>query len=330
MHGNNPNIVEAYSSINVIEKINYWVDNFPWIKLHKTIDIINLTKQEIDNVFAFTWLAWAWKWKLTEKFWKKLGIQLKNKVNDNPNLLELWITHEDIWMHYLYVILDCFFKEIWTKRYTEMLENSQNFLEMFSDDDKAVDFVRNILHNHEPFQYDWVYLKTDIERELSKAMSSLYVRWREEWTNTTIVLDWVNSFKIVDVLLDQIWYNKLNIAKIIIEPKLWLSFQRIIKRDWIWNGKKKTKSFDQITMFRLEESYHLFENFTIPALYDDKAYMIDFTDKTDHELTLQQKKDVITSLIKSSSKLLEQNRWEHFDDYLISYVWLLIDFLNHY
>ncbi len=315
--------------MNVIDKIKYWVENFQWIRLQKASHIIPLIKTEIDNIFAYTGVPWAWKWWISKKVWSHLWIKLKNKYEDNSNMLELWITHEETGLHFLYVILDCFFKEIWTRRYNEMLENSQNFLEMFSDDEKAVEFVRNILHNHEAFQYEWAYLKTDIERELSRAMSSLYVRWREEWSNTTILLDWVNSFNIADIVSTEIWENRLNVIKILITPRLWYSFQRIVKRDVIWNGKKKTKDLDVVTKFRLEEAIHLFDNFTIPALFDKDAYMIDYTQKTDHELTLQQKKDVKISLIKNWWILFSENKWEIFDDYLESYITLLIEHLNH-
>jgi len=315
--------------LNVIEQINYWIKNFQWKNINKVSDLVWLVDSYKDTLFSITWLPWAWKWWLTKKIWSNLWIKLKNKNENNSNLLELWITHEDTGIHFLYVILDCFFKEIWIKRYNEMLENTDNFLEMFSDDEKAVDFVKNILNTHESFEYEWAYLKTDIERELSKAMSSLYVRGREEWSNTNILLDWVNSFKIADILVEEMSNNRLNVNKILIKPKLWLSFQRIIKRDVIWNGKKKTKPIDVVTKFRLEEAIHLFENFTIPALYDKDAYMIDFTEKTDYQLTLKQKKEVIMSLIKSSWILFNEKKWEKFDEYLISYAWLLIEHFNH-
>lgn len=317
MHGTN-------TWLNVIEQINLFSENFSWKKLNKSEDIVELINFRKDTVLAITWLPGSWKWWLTKKLGANLWIKLKNKSEDNSNEMELWMIHQETWNHFLYVILDCFFKEIWIKRYNEMLENKDNFLEMFSDDNKATSFILQYLNTHESFKYDWVYLKTDLERELSKALSSLYVNGREKWTITTTFLDWVNSFKIADMISNEIWNNKLKIAKIIITPNLWLAFQRIVKRDVKWNGKKKTKPLDIVTRFRLEEAIHLLENFTLPAIQDKDAYMYDFTHKTDHDLSLDEMKSVQKSIIKSSWDLFNENRWDDFDEYLLSYVTLLI------
>lgn len=325
---NNRLIIPSW--INTIEKIKYWIENFPWIKYHKVKEITPQIKSDVDNILSIVWLPGAWKWKISESFWKKFWLNIRNKSTETQNFIELWITDYNSLLHFLYVNLDCFFKEIWIKRYNEMLENKDNFLSMFSDEDRALDFIQQVINNKNSFSYDWVYLKTDKEREQSKALSSLHVNWREDNSNVAMLLDWVNSFLITDKLRGLISDTNLNVLKIIIEPNLWLSFQRIIKRDVVWNGKKKTKDMDTVTEFRLREWIHLFENYTIPALFDSSAYMIKYTDKTDHELTLQQRYDVRKSIIKSSNKLLEENKWQYFEEYIINYVSLLMEHFYHY
>jgi hypothetical protein len=79
----------------------------------------------------------------------------------------------------------------------------------------------------------------------------------------------------------------------------------------------------------LEEWIHLLENFTLPALRDKNSYMINFTHKTDLILPNDYNKEVIKSIIKTSWDLLKENRWSHFDDYLLSYVELLLQHFSN-
>jgi len=323
-------LTQIPTGMNTIEKIIYWTDHFSWIKLNKPKEIAWLFRNDIDNVLAITGLPWWWKWGFNEKIWKIHNLNVRDTAEYDPNLLILWQTDLASLLHFVYVNLDCFFKEIWPNRYTIMLENLENFVAMFSDEPRAKDFVKKVINTIESFLYEWVYLKTDKEREQAKSLSSLMVNWRNEWTKLVTMLDWVNSFNIANLLVAEILDIKLNVLKVIIEPNLGLAFQRLIKRDVIWNWKKKTKPLDTVTEFRLREWFFLFESFTLPALYDKDSYMLDYTHKTNYELSKDQRTDAIRSIIKSWAKLYSEKKWEDFDSYLTSYISLLIEHFNHY
>ena len=222
-------------------------------------------------------------------------------------------------------MLDCFFNEIWKLRYTEMLETRENFLNMFSDDKKAIWFIKQYFDTHKSFILEWVYLKTDIERAQSTALSKIFVKKRDKKEKSIAFLDWVNSFKITNILLEEVKRKKIDVLKIIITPELWLAFQRIIKRDVVWNWKKKTKELDVVVKFRLEEAFHLLELFTLPALKEKNTYMIDATKNTDHKLTRNQIIDTLISLDNNTDLLLAEERWKEFDRHLETYNALLMD-----
>lgn len=94
-------------------------------------------------------------------------------------------------------MLDWFFKEIWSFRRTKMLRNMSNFINMFSDDEKALNFIKKYIDTYKWFEFNNVYLKRPEERA---ALSIFKVNERKKDDKSVIILDWLNSHQIADSL----------------------------------------------------------------------------------------------------------------------------------
>lgn len=294
----------------------------------RIIDLLWLDlKSDQIKLLPVFWLPWAWKWWTIKALIRELQVKIKKKVSWNENELELWYIHEESNTHTLYVMLDCFFKEIWALRRTDMLRSMSNFIDMFSDDEKAIAFIQNYLDTHKSFEFDKVYLKTDAERVANAAMSKLKIMWKEDSKGSLVFIDWVNSHIISDELKKR--DDSLEVIKLMVFPRLELAFQRIIRRDHVWSETKTWKPIKDVVKFRLQEAFYLFKAFTVPAMNQDNVNMVDFTPNTVHDLTREEIREVIYCLEESKDELLEEGLWKSFDKYLDDYVDILLDHFNY-
>lgn len=291
----------------------------------QVFDILSIAKKcDRQVALALTWGPWAWKWWALKALAKYMAIKLRRK-NWDPNEFLLWDIHAPTQTHVLYVMLDAFFKEIWVKRRSEMLQSMENFIEMFSDDGKAISFMRQYLESSNEFEFDKpVYLKTDEERQANAALSRFKVIWKDTSKGSLMLIDWVNAFQLTDDLVSQMQNIALDVIKMMVYPRLEMAFQRIIRRDHVGSKTKTWKPIKDIVKFRLKEPFYLFSKFTLPAINQEWIYMIDFTPHTDHKLTKSEILEVIRSLEECRDELWNENYWDEFNAYLVDYVDLLL------
>lgn len=288
-----------------------------WIEDYAKKVLWLLQSDEEDNrvkVLAVSWSPWAWKWGFIKELAYLIKISLNKKVKWEEDVMEFW-DFDDYKNHYLYVTLDWFFREIWALRRTEMLRSMDNFLRMFSDDDKALAFIEKYLNTYKWFDFEQnVYLKRAEEREAWAALSVFRVMKREKESKSIILLDWLNSHQIADKLSDKRWEEALNVIKVMIFPRLERTFARLVKRDSI--NSNDEKSINDVISFRLKELFYVFNTFTLPSLRQDDMHIFDFSRETDQSLTKEHIQEIIFALEKSCEDLLKDWLWEEFDKYL--------------
>lgn len=281
-------------------------------------------KQILLPVFG---LPWAGKWWTLKALARELQVKLKKKASWNENELKIWDVHDSSNTHTIYVMLDAFFKEIWALRRTEMLSSMSNFIDMFSDDEKAIAFISKYLKTYDSFEQKNVYLKTDKERAASAALSKLSISWKKNTSWSLIFIDWVNAHMISDSLYEK--DDSLEVIKLMVYPRLELAFQRIIRRDHVWSQTKEWKPIKEVVQFRLKEAFYLFKAFTAPALSQDNINMIDFTPNTVNDLSKDEIIETLKCLNECKDELLAEDLWYNFDKYLIDYTELLLTHFNY-
>jgi hypothetical protein len=293
-----------------------------WIEQYSTRVREILKRNKNDNrisLLAVSWTPWAGKGGFIKELAYLIKIILKKKSKSDERVMKLW-DYDDHNIHYLYVMLDWFFKEIWALRRTEMLRSMDNFLTMFSDDKKALAFIERYIDTYEWFDFDNIYLKRAEERAAWAANSIFRVRKREKKDNSVIILDGLNSHKIADKLAKKDTKEAINVIKVMIFPRLERTFARLVKRDSI--NSNDDKSIKNVVSFRLKELFYVFNAFTLPSLMQDDIHLFDFSRDTDQSLTKEHMQEVIFALQESAEELLSEHLWTEFDKYIY-------DIVNH-
>ena len=277
----------------------------------------NTDKQDTTSIVAVSWSPWAGKGGFIKELAYLVKISLKKKVKSQEWVIQLWDI-DDSGTQFLYVTLDGFFKEIWKLRRTEMLRNMDNFIRMFSDDEKIMAFLEKYLDTYKWFDFDNVYLKRAEERVAGAALSTFRVLKREQDAKSVVLLDGLNSHKVADRLVDKRWQEALNIIKIMIFPRLERTFARLVKRDSINSNDGKT--IKDVISFRLKELFYVFNTYTLPSLEQDDVHIFDFSRETDQSLTKEHMYEVIAALEESRDELLAEWLWDDFEEYIYDIV----------
>ncbi len=278
------------------------------------------------SVLAVSWTPWAGKWWFIKELAYLIKISLKKKSKSDESVMKLW-DFDDHANHYLYVMLDWFFKEIGKLRRTEMLRSMDNFIEMFSDDKKALAFVERYIDTYKWFDFDNVYLKRAEERAAWAAMSTFRVRKREKNSKSIIILDWLNSHNLANRLVKKDTKEAINVIKVMIFPRLERTFARLVKRDSINSNDWKT--IKDVVSFRIKELFYVFNTFTLKSLNQKDINLFDFSRETDQSLTKEHMQEVILALEETNDELLEEWLWEDFDRYLYDITNHMIDYFEN-
>lgn len=296
----------------------------------KVIDILSLDGWSNNNnrLLAISWLAWSGKWGISRLVANKMDVKLKEKIlNDKWDIkkIKLWLKQSYNNHDILYMWLDYFFKWLWTLRHNEMLESSEKFLELFSDDDKALEFISKYLSTKTKFEFEEIYTSRQKEKDLGKPLGKFVVN-KKVADNSLVILDWVHSFLFADELVSKWIYLENDITKLMVLPRLDLAFQRIIKRDHIIKGK----DLATIIRFRLIESFFLFKEFFLKSINQENIVFVDFSPLNDYELDIDVINKVIDLLVTIREELLNNyplvnnSQKIDFEIYLNDYVDLLL------
>lgn len=302
----------------VSELIRLWTDN-----------------QSETTVLAFWWIPWWSKWGSIKEFAYHLKVRIKQSFEDDDSTswIKIWDRHVDSETHVLYVSLDGFFRAIWQMRRVDMLKSLDDFLELFYDDEKALAFLEKYLKTYEWFDFEEkVYLKTKQERAANAALSTLRVNTRRKNDKKLIMLDWLNAHTIADNMKMTKWFNDekaLNVIKMMILPRLEMSFARLIKRDSVLSNDDK--SIKDVVNFRLKELFFVFSQFTLPSLKQQNLHYVDMTPISDHTLTKEEVTLTIEALKECKDEILEDTgltQLDWFSDYLNEYVDYLLGYFQ--
>lgn len=304
----------AYDWWSLVLPKEYW---------DRTAELLRLWQddQAKTSVLAISWVPWWWKWLTLKEFAYGLKVRIKQSFD---KWMIIWDRHTDTNTHVLYVNLDAFFKAIWQMRRGEMLISLNDFLDLFYDDKKALNFLKQYLENSQWFDFEEkVYLKTALERAQGEALSILRVNPRKKKDKSLIMLDWLNAHTMADDLqkADFTDDDALNVIKMMILPRLELSFSRLVKRDSVLSND--WKEIAEVVRFRLKELFYVFNQFTLPSLMRDDLIYVDMTEQTDYKLTKDEIAETITALKTCRDELLDDTSltsMDWFERYLMDYV----------
>lgn len=325
----------------------------------------------VPNLISVSWEPWAWKWRylkyiwdiIKSEEWKKILKTKKYDWTEDPfiNLdwwfiFQTWKTYEIWWKRVAVVLvkLDFFFKNIWFLDYEKqqkiryslspwwMLYDLKSFKDLYWDEEHIIRFIKKVIENKEGFIEKDLYWKSPNERKEGKKKTWLKVNKRDKDTELLILLDWINSDRICDLLN---WINlTLNIKRIIIKPEPGECLDNIILRDVFWRNPKwnQLRDLDDILPLRINEHYLSSNAFTFESLKKDPG-IIDVIEFTRHNvggiLLPKYVNDIVIPSLKKHLELtltslserqqLEEVkvRIQHTEDY-VNFV--IDSFQNHY
>lgn len=296
-----------------------------------THKILTLEKKNI--IIPIAWVPWGWKWCAIKGFFLQHGFSLKWESFIDPHFSQTCLYDHKHWLNLIYINWDCFFTNIWDIRRTTMLESEDIFKSMYSDVEMTQSFLLQVINQTDSFKQDSLYFKTDEERKKSQWLSSIVVNPRIPEYQNVIIIDAVNAQLIAEKVLQSVDNTQVEVFNIMIKPYLWRAFQRLLKRD-VFCKKKQWKPLDYSNNFRFEENFHIFNTFIIEQLYlmikqSEHSYFLDYTHKKKKtHLTDKQRQDSIHDIELLPSRLLTEDRWPHFSQYVIDYSQLILNHLQ--
>lgn len=321
-------LIEAIQQTNISQlQKKYWEfmwNNFAWTlisSIDEFKDIVQkLLNESEKNLITISSQSWRWKTNfvndLTEKqiiLPPKEQIIVKHIIWERID--EKWYTHWDYSV--FHAEADWFLWLIGNERYTTMIETYENFLKYFWDKELAVQTIIKFLTQNETFIQEWIYWKTNKEREEQRRWTKLEFTSSQQDNKKLIILDWTNALEIWNLIKETSNSTWINVSKILLDPCPETSFMWILNRDVL----KYWRNLDFVTYFRPKEFALIIKAFIKPALEDSEVLLFDNYKRPNFDFKPKFLLEVIDSLKKSKILLLNEN----LDTYMKAFIEIFID-----
>ena len=153
-------------------------------------------------IVALMGMSWWWKWTFLEVLFKKFWID--TPITKSGNISNIWKIDNTGKYNLFCIELDMFFNAIWCPRYKEMLADNETFLEMFSNNERAIAFILKCINSKENFSEEDVYLKYELDRLQCEARWTVNVNINTNVKQNLFFLDAVHWWPIIDAIEKQV------------------------------------------------------------------------------------------------------------------------------